>query len=301
MNVRQLNRFADLLLLLVAAIWGSSYAVAKQATLEMPVLQFLALRFGLTFVLLLPALKPLWTPEGRRGLAPAGLLGANLLAIYLCETFGVTLTSAANAAFLISLCVALTPWAEWWLLGVRPSASTMVAAAVSALGAALLAASGPLDPAVGRGDALMLAAAVLRALLVCLTKRFAAVGQLPALTLTAVQSGVMAIATSALSLLIPRAHWVPLPHAPAFWWCMAWLVVACTLFAFLVQNWAIVRSSPSRVALVMGSEPLFGALLAMAWLGERMTPLGWLGGLLIVGAALQVTLPTRVRVSPGVA
>ncbi|MEP6502386.1 MAG: DMT family transporter [Betaproteobacteria bacterium] len=298
MNPRQLNRFADLLLLLVAATWGSSYAVAKQATLDVPVLQFLALRFGLTFLILLPTLKPLLARAGRRGLAPAGLLGANLLAIYLCETFGVTLTSAANAAFLISLCVALTPWAEWWLLGVRPSASTMAAAGVSALGAALLAASGPLDAAVGRGDALMLAAAVLRAVIVCLTKRFGAANPLPALTLTAVQSGVMALATAALSLLIPGSHWVALPHAPAFWGCMAWLVGACTLFAFVVQNWAIARSSPSRVALVMGSEPLFGALLAMAWLGERMTPLGWLGGLLIVGAALQVTLPTRPRVSP---
>ena len=110
----------ELRLLMVAAVWGSSYALAKQATQQLPVLEFLALRFGLTFIVLLPALKPLFTGQGRSGLAVGGMLGANLLAVFLCETFGVSLTTASNAAFLISLCVALTPLVEWWLLGQRP-------------------------------------------------------------------------------------------------------------------------------------------------------------------------------------
>ena len=41
---------AEIMLLLVAAVWGGSYAVAKQATQQLPVLEFIALRFGLTFV-----------------------------------------------------------------------------------------------------------------------------------------------------------------------------------------------------------------------------------------------------------
>ena len=42
------------------------------------------------------------------------------------------------------------------------------------------------------GDALMLAAALLRAVLVCLTRRLTAGREIPALALTAVQSGVVA-------------------------------------------------------------------------------------------------------------
>jgi drug/metabolite transporter (DMT)-like permease len=48
-------------------------------------------------------------------------------------------TSAANAAFLISLCLVLTPFAEWLLLGKKP-ADALLAAAVSLLGAWLLSA-----------------------------------------------------------------------------------------------------------------------------------------------------------------
>ncbi|MDB5894481.1 MAG: protein of unknown function transrane, partial [Rhodoferax sp.] len=51
---------AEMMLLAVAVVWGSSYAVAKQATQQLPVMEFLALRFGLTFLLLIPALKPLF-------------------------------------------------------------------------------------------------------------------------------------------------------------------------------------------------------------------------------------------------
>ena len=60
------------LLLLVAAIWGGSYSAAKVATEQVPVLQFLFLRFGLTFVLLLPALRGLAVPGWRAALALLG-------------------------------------------------------------------------------------------------------------------------------------------------------------------------------------------------------------------------------------
>jgi len=49
----------EALLLLVAIVWGGSYSAAKIATEQVPVLQFLLLRFGLTFLLLLPALRGL--------------------------------------------------------------------------------------------------------------------------------------------------------------------------------------------------------------------------------------------------
>lgn len=51
-----LLRLSDLTLLAVALMWGTSYGVAKGALVFYPVLGFLAVRFGITFVLLLPML-----------------------------------------------------------------------------------------------------------------------------------------------------------------------------------------------------------------------------------------------------
>ena len=298
---------AELMLLLVAAVWGSSYTFAKEATQQLPVLEFLALRFGLTFVLLLPALKPLFNGQGRQALRVGGLLGANLLAVFVCETFGVSLTTASNAAFLISLCVAFTPLVEWWMFGQRPDPRLFWAAALSVLGAALLSLTTGREASVGWGDGLMLLAALLRAVMVCMTRRLTHQSKaplqpplppLPALTVTALQSGVVALGAGALAWAGHVVHgqpWPALPTHGAFWGAMAFLVVFCTVFAFFAQNYAVARTSPSRVSLLMGSEPVFGALFAMLWLGESVSAGGWVGGLLIVVSAWWVTLPARTR------
>jgi len=282
----------ELMLLLIAIVWGGSYSAAKIATSQLPVLQFLVLRFGLTFLMLLPALRGLAVASWPTALAGASLLGANLLAIFVCETFGVSLTTASNAAFLISLCVAFTPLCEWWLLGERPGRAVVAASGLSLLGAGLLAFQhGGQVSSLAFGDGLMVLAAFLRGVMVCLTRRHGQRHGLPALTLTAVQMGVMTVGAVLLMFSMPGADWKSLPTSGSFWSAMAFLVLACTLLAFFVQNYAATRASPSRVALLMGSEPLWGALIAVLWLGEQLTFMGWIGGLLIMFSAWWVMRP----------
>jgi len=267
------------MLLLVAIIWGSSYAVAKQALWFYPVLGFLAIRFGLTFILLMPQLRG----DGWRAVRPGVPLGLVMLGIFLCETWGVMLTSASNAAFLISLCVVFTPFVEWAMLRQRPDNLLFAACAVSLAGVWLL--TGGMAISLNLGDGLMLAAAVLRAVLVCLTRRLTADLDVPPLALTAVQSGVVASGCLLLGVSLPGG--LPaLPSSPAFWAATLYLVGFATLFALYVQNLALGRTSATRVSLLMGSEPLFGAIIAGIWLDERLSVQGWIGGLLIMFATL---------------
>lgn len=282
---------SEVLLLLVAAVWGGSYAVTKGLAQQLPVLELLTLRFGLTFLILSPALRPLFTAQWRAGLAVGSILGLNLLAVFLCETYGVTLTTAANAALLISLCVALTPLVEWWLLGQAPSLRVWQAVGLSLAGAGLLSANSAMGRP-GWGDALILLAALLRALMVTQTKRLAARHTLPALTLTALQSGVVASGLMVIMLAWQRSRWVSMPWAPEFWGGMTFLVLFCTVLAFFAQNYAASRTSPSRVSLLMGTEPLFGVLAGVGLLGERLSMLGWVGGVLMVLAAWHATRPS---------
>jgi drug/metabolite transporter (DMT)-like permease len=146
------------------------------------------------------------------------------------------------------------------------------------------------------GDALILLAALLRALNVCATKRAMRDSTLPALSVTAVQSGVVALGSAAVALVFAPQQWQRLPSLAGhgmFWASLLYLVLACTLFAFFAQNYAIKRSSPTRVALLMGSEPAFGALFAWLWLGERISTTGWVGGGLIVVASMLATVRWR--------
>ena len=281
---KHLMRLSDLLLLAVAVVWGTSYGVAKDALAYYPVLGFLAVRFILTFLLLLPVLLRLQRQPLRDALRTGWPLGLLMLCIFLCETFGVALTQASNAAFLISLCVVFTPFVEWWMLRRKPERAVFVFAAVSLLGAALL--SGGLVGDMGWGDALMLAAALLRAITVCQTSKLTRGGTAPALALTAVQAGVIGFGSLLLALGTTPGGLPPLPANAAFWQASVYLVLGCTVFAFFAQNWALKHSAPSRVALLTSSEPAFGAVFAVLWLGESLGGMGWGGGGLIVRAAL---------------
>jgi drug/metabolite transporter (DMT)-like permease len=294
-GAQRATRISELMLLAVAAIWGSSYGVAKLALQYVPALEFVALRFAMTFLLLLPALRPLWACTDRRAFAAAGsALGINLLAVLLCESFGVALTSAANAAFLIGTCVVITPFVEWLVFGRRVSRLLLASACISLLGVALLSGgSGSGSSGAGiwaRGEFLMLLAAVLRALLVCLTRYHLLRLGMPALTMTALQSGVAALGACALVLWTgePRHVFAALT-VPAFWGLMAYLACLCTVFAFFAQNYASRHVGPSRMSLLLGCEPAFGALFAALVLGEQLAAVGWLGGALVVAAACMAT------------
>lgn len=278
----------ELLLLTVALVWGSSYGVAKGALLYVPVLGFLALRFVLTALILLPLYRGWRWPQWRAALAAGLPMGGLLWLVFLAETYGVTQTSASQAAFLISLCVVLTPFVEWVLQGQRPPRRVWAAAGFSCAGTWLLV--GGQGWVWSWGDALMLLAALLRAVLMAASPRLMAAYTGPSLALTAIQAAVVGLGSLVLALVVlPGSPWA-VAVAPAFWAAVGYLVLGCTVFAFFAQNYAARRTAPSRVALLMGSEPLFGALFGVLWLGESLSPLGWLGAGLVLGATLWVSL-----------
>lgn len=281
------TRIAELTLLLVAFIWGTSYGVAKGALVFYPVMGFLCVRFILTFVLLLPFLHG----HLRAAILPGLALGSILLGIFLSETYGVAQTTASNAAFLISLCVVLTPIVDWAVFRHRPTGEAIAIACLSLVGAMMLTGTSGVD--MNGGDWLIILAAVLRAFMVCSTKRLLQNAKVSTMALTAVQVGVVGFGSLVIMLLTVDA--IPtLPTELSFWGASIYLVLFCTLFAFFAQNHALQHISPTRASLLMGSEPLFGACFAALWLNEQLTPLAWCGGVLIVVASLIGIRPQRM-------
>ncbi|MCW5238209.1 EamA family transporter [Verminephrobacter eiseniae] len=107
---------AESMLLLVSVFWGASYGLAKTAVAFYPVLGFLAIRFCITSFLLIPSWNEAARKQSFQSLKIGIPLGIILLSIFIAETYGLSLTLASNAAFLISLCVVFTPFVEWLML-----------------------------------------------------------------------------------------------------------------------------------------------------------------------------------------
>ena len=278
-TARRTTLWAELAVLGVALVWGASYPVAKGALDYMPVLVLIFYRFALT-ALVLGVLAFRDLRAAQRGELVAGtLLGAILCAIFLAETWGVSMTSATNAALIISLCTIFTPFLEFGLQRRLPPAAVLLGAVVAVTGVAVL--SGGMG-ALEVGDLLVLCAAGLRAVMVVSTKRLMAGSRLSSAALTAVQAATVAGLTLMLILGGSGPSGFVVRADAAGFAAVAFLSLFCTIGAFYVQNAAVRRSSPTRVGFLMGTEPLFGVALAWALLSEPLTPAALAGATLIV-------------------
>lgn len=273
----------DVLLLAVAAVWGASFVAAKDLASETGVPAAVALRFlvaaAATGILCVARRERL--PRGR-GLAIAMGLGFSQAAIIGLETWGVHLTSATNAGLLISLALVMTPVLEGLASRSWLPRSYFVAAVAALVGVALLVSDGGLR-APTPGDGLVIAAAVVRALHVTASGHLTRGRTESSLGVVLVQ---MLVCATAFSLFAGPS----LPRAVATldvdgWLNVLFLGVLCSLFAFLVQLWAVRRTSASRASILMGTEPVWALLAGVVIAGEVIGPVGGLGAALIVGAS----------------
>ncbi|BAC69703.1 permease [Streptomyces avermitilis] len=272
----------DLPVLLVAVVWGASYLAAKDITTARTVIAVLVLRFGVVLPVLVIA--------GRRSLRAlsaaqwrgAALLGLILSGIFLLETYGVVHTSATNAGLIISLTMIFTPLAEAAVTRARPPRAFLAAAGVSVLGVVLLTQGGGFTrPSLG--DLLMLLAALARTVHVLAMSRVKSVQGADALPLTTVQLGAAVAVFAVLSTGTDATVWgTAAGFGAREWGGLLFLAAFCTLFAFCVQMWAVRRTSPSRVSLLLGTEPLWAAAAGITLGGERLGALGLMGGVLVL-------------------
>jgi drug/metabolite transporter (DMT)-like permease len=297
----------QVLLIMVAMAWGSSYGLSKQALSYVPVMTFLIIRFTLTLLLLLPLVWRRLKIIHFRLLLPTGLL---LLAIFLCETYGVSKTSASSAAFLISLFVIFTPLADYLINGIALRPVILVSAFMSLCGVYLLTGMSVADRGVvgifhsvsfNVGDTLMIGAAILRGVIVVKTKHVLTehASHIGAVVVSFVQSFYVLLGLMlALALLNQGQVVIDWPVSNQFWLYTFYLVIFCTLFAFVAQNYAASRLSATQVSFLTGLEPVFGAIFAYLLFGESLSVFQLLGGVLIVGSTLAIAgLQTSVSLA----
>ena len=288
---------ADLALLLVAALWGTTFVVVKDALALGGPFTFLALRFGLATL----ALASLLAVSRRRravllrerGVWRAGaLLGLALCAGYVLQTFGLQWTSPARAAFITGLAVVIVPLLAAVTLRRWIELRIWLGAGLAVVGLALLT----LGPSGGdgsggawQGDLLVLLCAFAFAVHIVLGERFAP--QFDAIGLTLVQLGVTASisAAAALATEMPNVQQVValLPAAVL-------TGVFATALALVLQFRAQRFTSAAHTALIFATEPVFGALAAYVLIDERLGVQALFGcGLIVIGMLLAQLLDRR--------
>lgn len=289
-------RYVDLVLFGVAITWGSTY-LATKALVPTPdyACVVLAARMLVSVLAMLALSRRL---PGRAELAAGTATGAILAAIFAAETFGVALTTATNAGVLISLNMVLTPLVGAAIERRRPSAAFLALVVLAIVGDLLLATDGKALQ-LHLGDGLILLAALLRTTHVTLLGATQRRRALDVRALTTVQLGVVAIVFCVASTAtgVPVGAFVAGLGAGDLA-VLAYLALACTVFAFFAQTWAIRHTSPARVALLLGTEPVWAAVIGVGIAHEHLGPIGGLGVVLTLAATFAARHVDRRTASP---
>ena len=268
---------ADLGLLAVTAVWGATFVLVKEALAGSGPLTFVALRFALAAVILLPLTVRRWRRPSRGLIRDGGLIGCFLFGGYALQTAGLQFTSAAKAGFMTGLSVVIVPLLEALVLHRPLRATTLAGVALATIGLGLLTLGGELW--LELGDLLVLGCALAFALHILSVDRYAVRHNV--LTLTSAQIVIAALLTSASALLVERPTGQQLlAIMPA----ALFTGVFATVAAFYLQTFSQRFTTATHTALIFTMEPVFAGLFAFLWAGEQLGPTALAGcGLILLG------------------
>lgn len=283
-----------LLLVLVVLIWGNSFIAIKHAVqflapVELTILRFVpvALIFG---VLLLTTRRLAFWQMVRRdwlGLVLLGLSG--VVAYNLALNTGERRVPAGTASLIIALNPAFTFLLSVMFLKERPTVKKAMGLAIAFLGLYVIvryASNQQVDFSYLRYVFITMLAPLCWAIYTILGKPL--VARHPPLM---VVGGAMMAAVVPLLFLIRGSFIAKLPTLPSSaWLSVAFLSLACTVFAFVIWFRALQRMEASRAASFVYLEPLFGVSFSKLLLDEPITLALLIGAALLVGGVYLINL-----------
>jgi drug/metabolite transporter (DMT)-like permease len=279
-------RLAVLALLGVGFVWGAAFVLMKDAIKQQPYMDFLATRFTVAFLAML-ILRPRVSLKIEKGDVSYGaLLGVVLALGYITQTIGLELTTAATSGFLTGLYVVFTPLIAWLVMRQSVAKRVIVGVVIALAGLAVFSGAAT-DVEFQLGQIWLVACAVFYAIHILLLGKHGK-GR-SAYRFAMLQIGWMAVVTWAFAIV---DGYQPPPNAEV-WFAIFFTAILSTVLAFWIQTWAQTLIDPARVALIITSEVIFTALVAVAVGQEPITFAMIIGGGLMFAAMLIVEWPSK--------
>jgi drug/metabolite transporter (DMT)-like permease len=281
---------ADLLLICCSLIWGATFVLVKDALADASVFVFLALRFAVATVVLIPMYGRELRNVGAGGLRAGALIGCCMFGGYAFQTAGLKLTTPSKAAFITGFFVVLVP-VLLALFGSRRVPVWVWLGALSAFAGLYFLAVPPSGlAALNRGDLLVLACAFMFALHVIGIGHYTV--RYPPGALTLIQVATTALFTI---LCVPffasiRAEQPRIAWTPGLILALIATGLFATALAFSVQVWAQQYTSANHAAIIFTLEPVFAGLTSFVFYHERLGTRSLAGAALILGGILVAEL-----------
>ena len=267
---------ADIVLILITIIWGSSFTLVKKSLVQASPIAFIALRFWIAAAVTIACMPRSVLDISRETLGRGLTLSALLLGGFIFQTLGLRGTTASRSAFITSMSVLLVPIIGYLLFRRRPRSQTLAGVVLATVGLGLLTLE-RFELAFSYGDLLTFMCAIVFALHILCLGKYLPVSDFRQLLV--LQMGGSAVLCTLL---------LPVLESPFLVWDMTFVIylavvgILSTGVAFYGQAWAQRFTTPNRTALIFSLEPFFAAVFAYAMLGDRLTTKEWVGGALVM-------------------
>jgi drug/metabolite transporter (DMT)-like permease len=262
-------------------LWGGTFVAIRESVKAITPQALVFGRFAVAAGLFaLVALLRRRAP-GRKELVIGAGNGALMVGSFFLQALGLRSTSAGSSAFLTCAGTLFAAFYAWALLRQKPSRTLFAGLALALAGSALMSLDGALH--LGTGEMITLAGASLYALQIVWVARHA--GEVDALSIAGTQAAVVAL------LMAPFAGDLSHAFAPlgaSGWRDFAYLAVAGSTLAPVLQISAQQSLSAGRIALLFALEPVFALVFALTLGGEHFVLRWWLGAAMILGAVVLV-------------
>ena len=270
---------AELFLLSITLIWGSTFVTSKYLLGSLSPLIFIGIRFAvatLVFALLFPR-KVFAAPRGSwiRG----GILGILLFIGFATQTIGLQYTGATKSAFITGMMVVFTPLCQLLIERRAPKIGNIIGILMVTAGLYFL--TSPSGSEFNLGDGLNLICALSFGFYIVYLDVFSK--EHDAVHLTMAQFITCTVLGLGSALLFENVRFAP---SVAGVMALVYLIIFATIIALFVQNRYQKDTTPTRSAVIFSVEPVLAAGFAYLLLGEALGVVGMLGGAMIVGGVL---------------
>lgn len=285
--------FADLSLLFVTLIWGTTFVLVQDAIDFLKPLAFNGIRFSIAAVLLFLCLiifeKGQFKKLNFKLILSGVFLGFWLFLGYITQTIGLLYTTSSKAGFITGLSVVFVPLFSFILLKQSPTKNAVLGVLIATIGLFLLTMTDV--SALNIGDGFVFICAISFALQIIFTGKYSS--KYPTLLLTVIQIATVAILSMVSSFLFEdwsKFHPQILLSKDVLTALIITSVFA-TAIAFFVQTSFQKYTTATRVALIFAMEPVFAAVTGYFWAGDRLSYSALFGCILIFAGMVFAELP----------
>ncbi|MHC1747142.1 MAG: DMT family transporter [Cellulosilyticaceae bacterium] len=278
-----MKKFADIILIMIALIWGSGF-IFSQMALDANLSPFVIMTIRFTIAALLlgmtcfKKIKQFSAYELKAGL----ITGFFLYISFAFQTIGLQYTTPSSNAFLTATNVVIVPLIYWLFYKKSPGKPLILGSILAIIGIGLLTIKK--DFSIGIGDSLSLVCAFLFAAhVVCIGHFSQKVG---VEKLSFLQMGVAAILSCCSMGILEQQQLLEIQFTTKGIMAVVYLGIMSTCVAFFLQTYAQKYTSPVKTSIFLSMEALFATVFSVLLGYENFSVKMILGGLCVFSAAI---------------